>query len=289
MTIRIGHASLSENGSINGAKGDSTKKEVCIRNWYNKPWDYMAIHPDANVREKHAVAVEAACNNDNIGYGQGDRNTAYKEAKAVKYDIAKITNKCNCDCSSLQNLAAVASGAKNVTYGANGWTTSTMKSALKAAGYKIIQDSTILTNSAYCVRGAIYVKAGSHTICGLDNGSKYKTVLEKAGLETTSKNEIVSTVPQKSETPTAAIKIDSARSRDDSLAGKYTVTASYLHVRSGAGTNKKSLVVIPKGTIVRNYGFYTKTSSGTKWLYVEFSQNGAKFTGFCSEKYLTKK
>lgn len=200
MAIRIGHASISENGSINGVKGDSTKKEVCIRNWYSKPWDYMAIHPDANVREKHAAAVEAACNNDNIGYGQGDRNSANKEAKSVGYDIAKITNKCNCDCSALQNLAAVASGAKGVTYGSNGWTTRTMKSALKAAGYKIIEDATILGSSAYCVRGAMYVKAGSHTICGLDNGASYKTTLNKVGVTETAG----------SKTESSAVKIESA-------------------------------------------------------------------------------
>lgn len=190
MAIRIGHASLSENGTINGTKGDSTKKEVCTRNWYSKPWDYMAIHPDANVREKHAAAVEAACNNNNIGYGQADRNTAYNEAKAVSFDLSKIANKCNCDCSALQNLAAVASGAKGVTYGSNGWTTRSMKSALKAAGYKIIEDTGILASSTYCVRGAIYVKAGSHTVCGLDNGSNYKKTLEKAGLSITGSSEV---------------------------------------------------------------------------------------------------
>lgn len=208
MAIRIGHASISETGSINGAKGDSTKKEVCIRNWYKKPWDYMAIHPDANVREKHAAAVEAACNNDNLGYGQGDRNTAYKEAKTVGFNIAKIANKCNCDCSSLQNLAAVASGAKGVTYGANGWTTRTMKSALKAAGYKIIEDATILGNAEYCVRGAIYTKEGSHTICGLDNGTNYKTTLNKAGVTTTGSStvKIESTPTVKEKTCTVTLK-----------------------------------------------------------------------------------
>lgn len=182
MAVRFGHASISEKGTINGVKGDSTKKEVCVKTWYNGSWDFMAIHPDESVRTKHANAVEAACNNDNIGYGQGDRNTLNTEAKLVNYDLAKITNKCNCDCSSLQNVAAKASGANGVTYASNGWTTSTMKSKLKAAGYIIIEDKTYLTSSTYCVKGAIYVKAGKHTVCGLDNGSKYKNTLEKAGL-----------------------------------------------------------------------------------------------------------
>lgn len=104
MSIRIGHASISENGSVNGAKGDSTGKEVCVREWYAKPWDFVAIHPEAAVREKHAQAVEAACRNDNIGYGQGDRNTLNTLAKSVNYDLSKV-GKCNCDCSSFSPLA----------------------------------------------------------------------------------------------------------------------------------------------------------------------------------------
>ena len=181
MGVRIGHASISENGTVNGAKGDGTGKEVCVREWYSKPWDFMAIHPEAAVREKHAKAVETACANDNIGYGQGDRNTLNTLAKAVGDDLSKA-GMCNCDCSSLQNVAAVASGAAGVSYGGNGWTTSTMRAALQKAGYKIITARECLDNATYCVRGAIYVKAASHTVCGLDNGANCKKTLEKAGL-----------------------------------------------------------------------------------------------------------
>lgn len=181
MSVRIGHASISEKGTINGTKGDQTGGEVCIRTYYSKPWDYVAIHPDATVREKHAQAIEAACANDNIGYGQSDRNTLNTLAKAAGYNLSKV-GKCNCDCSSLQNVAAVASGASGATYGSNGWTTSTMKAALQKLGYKIIADATYLASEKYCVRGAIYVKASSHTVCALDNGAEYKKTLEKAGI-----------------------------------------------------------------------------------------------------------
>lgn len=184
MSVRIGHASISEKGTINGVKGDQTGGEVCTRTFYSKPWDYAAIHPDAIVREKHAQAVESACANDNIGYGQNDRNTLNTLAKAVGYDLSRV-GKCNCDCSSLQNVAAVASGA-GATYGSNGWTTSTMKAALQKLGYKIITDATYLANAKYCVRGAIYVRASSHTVCALDNGAEYKKTLEKAGISKTS-------------------------------------------------------------------------------------------------------
>ena len=181
MGVRIGHASISEKGTVNGIKGDQTQKEVCIRSWFSKPWDYMAIYPNPEVRERHAKAIEDACANDNIGYGQGDRNTLNTLAKAVEYDLTKV-GKCNCDCSSLQNVAAIVSGVPGVTYDSNGWTTATMKAALQKLGYKIITDAAYLKTEAYSVRGAIYVKASGHTVCGLDNGTCYKKTLEKAGL-----------------------------------------------------------------------------------------------------------
>ena len=73
---------------------------------------------------------------------------------------------------------------------------------------------------------------------------------------------------------------------DKSLAGTYVTTAN-LHMRNDAGTTNKSLVVIPKGTKVKNYGYYS-TSSGVKWMYVQVTLNGIQYTGFCSKRYLKK-
>lgn len=286
MSIRIGHASISENGTTSGKAGDQTGKEVCIREWYSKPWDYMAIHPDANVREKHAAAVEAACKNDNIGYnwfGESDRNSLYKLAKVANYDLSKV-GKCNCDCSSLQNVAAVASGS-GATYGSNGWTTSTMKAALKGLGYKIITSSAYLKDSAYCVRGAIYVKESSHTVCGLDNGSKASQTLSAAGISGRSSG---TGGTSGSSSSAAGKKVESAKSFDKTLAGAYKTKGS-LYLRAGAGKNKPDLVVMPDNTTVRNYGYYTLVD-GVKWLYVQAVVKGVTYTGFCSSntKYLTK-
>ena len=42
MAVTICHASIDEHGSAkNGAAGDQTKKEVCTRSWYSKPWGIM--------------------------------------------------------------------------------------------------------------------------------------------------------------------------------------------------------------------------------------------------------
>lgn len=276
MSVRIGHASISEKGTINGVKGDQTGGEVCIRSFYSKPWDYMAIHPDATVREKHAKAIEAACANDNIGYGQSDRNTLNTLAKAIGYDLSHV-GKCNCDCSSLQNVAAVASGASGATYGSNGWTTSTIKAALQKLGYKIITDSTYLSSAAYCVRGAIYVKVSSHTVCGLDNGTSYKKALEKVGISSGTTSTLAVDV--------LIAKLQPAQSKDSKLVGTYKTTTE-LNLRYGAGSDKyASIVIMPKGTKCQCYGYYTDVS-GEKWLYVVATINGKQYTGFASSKYL---
>lgn len=78
-----------------------------------------------------------------------------------------------------------------------------------------------------------------------------------------------------------------AKSFNRSVAGSYTVTASSLNVRNAAGVsvNNKVLVAIPKGTVVRCYGYYTNID-GVKWLYVQFTYKRVTYTGFCSSAYL---
>lgn len=249
MGIRVGHASISEQGTVNGAKGDSTGKEVCVRGWYSKPWDFMAVHPEESVREKHAEAVEAACANDSIGYGQGDRNTLNALAKAVGYDLSKV-GKCNCDCSSLQNVAAVASGASGVSYGSNGWTTATMKAALQKAGYRIIDGRQYLESAEYCVRGAIYVKVSSHTVCGLDNGAYFRETLAKAGLDADAK--VSGSIPGAAGMQTYTVKKDDTLSK---IASRYGTTSQKLAEYNGI----VNLGLIRAGQTIRIPGNGTRT------------------------------
>lgn len=79
---------------------------------------------------------------------------------------------------------------------------------------------------------------------------------------------------------------DTAQNYNKSLAGTY-ITTTDLNVRDGAGTSKKVLITIPKGTKVNNYGYYS-ISNGTKWLYIQFTYKNVLYTGFSSSKYLKK-
>ena len=81
---------------------------------------------------------------------------------------------------------------------------------------------------------------------------------------------------------------DYAQSFSIAIDGRYKVTAKGgLNLRHGAGTGKAVMCVMPYGTVVQNFGYYTY-SSGVSWLYITVTVNGVKYTGFCSKEYLAK-
>lgn len=86
--------------------------------------------------------------------------------------------------------------------------------------------------------------------------------------------------PQKKVEDYSKNEVDSARVFDKKLAKSYTTTAN-LYLRKGAGTAKGIINLMPKGSKVTNYGYYTDVN-GTKWLLVTYG----KYTGYCSKKYL---
>lgn len=172
MAVKIGHASIDENGKISGGTaGDQTRREVCTRTWYSKPWGFVLRCKDLNKAEKMAIACEQGCANDKIGYDQIQRNTLYTQAKNVNYDLSKIITACECDCSSFMTVCALAADIK-IVYGTNAPTTSTMKTVFSATGeFDILTDSKYLSSDSYLKRGDILVKSGSHTAMVLENGT----------------------------------------------------------------------------------------------------------------------
>lgn len=73
---------------------------------------------------------------------------------------------------------------------------------------------------------------------------------------------------------------------DTSLKGTYE-TSTDLYCRNDAGTNKKAICLIPKGTKVACYGFYN-VSGDTNWLLIDFIMDGVRYNGFSSIKYLKR-
>lgn len=129
------------------------------------------------------------------------------------------------------------------------------------------------------------------------NGDARKSALEKAGYNYSDIQKAVNTIlnggsisnVQQQVTQTAikeVTAVDYATSKSTSVASTYKTIAD-LYMRTGAGTNKKALVCMPKGTEVNCYGYYS-TVSGVKWLYIQTTIDGVKYTGFSSSKYLSK-
>lgn len=83
--------------------------------------------------------------------------------------------------------------------------------------------------------------------------------------------------------PVETIKVDPAKGGPYKLyAKKWTVTASALNMRRGAGTTKAVIKSLKKGEQVTCYGYYTQIGA-TTWLFV-VDKDGVR--GFCSKKYL---
>lgn len=327
MAVVIGHASIDERGKVNGGQaGDQTGKEVCTRNWYNKPWTVVFRPKNSNHAEKIAYTMEQACKNDNIGYDQYQRTTLYNLAKECNFDLSKITTKCETDCSALVSVCVNAAG---ITVSKDMYT-GNQEAVLKATNkFEILKDDKYLNTYTALKRGDILLGKG-HTAIVLFNTAVTPTPTTSS----TSKNEVVENKTYDGkEIGTAVAKVNiNIRSGSSTTYKSYGsiqkgtkvkvlsmlnngwfkivwtkcekgyaytyynngnyydytpkdtyVTTANLHLRKDAGTNSKSICVIPKGSKVVYTGDY-KTVDSIKWFKIMYNNK----TGYSSSKYLKK-
>lgn len=124
MATKIGSAAVDERGKYSGGKaGDQTGKEVRIKDFYvhSKGWVVLRAK-DITVAEKLAKAMTIACNNENIGYDQGNRLGAFNHG-------VETTVKTEADCSGL-----VRACIKYAGYEVGNFTTATERTVLLATG-----------------------------------------------------------------------------------------------------------------------------------------------------------
>ena len=178
MSIKCGWASQSENKTVNGKKGDQTKLEVKIGEYYNFGQNKVIRFKSVAKAKLGAKAMESICKNDNIGYGQKDRETLYNKCKKMKWDINKISKigLCNTDCSETCAVCI------NLAYGKelipSGVYTGNLASVCEKTGlFNILKDEKYYKNDNYLKIGDMPIKEGHHVIMALQNGSK---ISEKA-------------------------------------------------------------------------------------------------------------
>ncbi len=208
--------------------------------------------------------------------------------------------------TAVDNGSYTSFSSDSAGYGLAQWTYKTRKAALKAYAdsqtasignltmqldflYKELSESysSVLTT----LKNATSVLEASNAVLTkyekpADTSNSVKTKRASYGQKYYDSYASTTSTSTSSSKKTTVTATEAAMSRTDSLAGAYKATSN-LRVRNGAGTSKTTLVVIPKGTKVQNYGYYT-TASGVKWLYIQVTYNNVTYTGFCSGTYLTK-
>lgn len=243
--VKLGSSSKDEKGQYRGGQaGDQTGAEVYIQNWYDGSWHSVIRPKSAALAEKIASACEKACNNNNIGYDQYERNSLYREALKVNLDLSKITTPCECDCSSLVSTCCIAAGLSESIFfaGNNMRTTYNLIDACNKTGYFDVLTSSNYTRSKdYLKRGDILLSTG-HTVIVLSNGDKAGQMV------------VTQTV-----TETYRVKI----------------TASKLNVRSSPNVNSAIVTQVKAGevyTIIEEREGWGRLKSGAGWIALEYTQ-----------------
>lgn len=251
MAVKVGSARIDENGKTHGGKaGDQNGKEVSTQAWYRhkKGWRVLRCK-NADKAEKIARAMQAACDNANIGYDQYQRDTLYNLAKTVDFDPGRVKTPCETDCSALVRVCCAYAG---VMVG-NMRTTNEAKILLASGEFTELKGAKYTDQSAYLRRGDILVtRTQGHTVVVLSDGAKAgdspvdKPVDNSTGLKRGSKGEDVRKLQQRlielgyalprygadgdygSETVTAVKAFQRDRGlQADGIAGEATLAALY--------------------------------------------------------------
>ena len=179
-------ASISEKRTANGIKGDQTKKEVKIGNYYN-------FGQNEFLRPKDE---ELIAENNYIGYGQIDRNTAYSEFCKINWDINRIKEikvKCNIDCSELAlcavNFALGYAALPHTLYTGN---IKVVLLALKNKEKKHVFDCLKNLKEKDLKAGDLPLKAGHHIIVVIGSTDyRYKEKEKKAETKETKETKTI--------------------------------------------------------------------------------------------------
>lgn len=216
MAVRVGSARSSFGNTSPGDQAGG--KEVSTQDWYlhSKGW-YVYRARDPEEREKIALAMEKACENNDIGYSQPTRDMLWNDVKASGYDPSKTTKKVNTDCSALVRVCCAYAGIV-----LNDFITSTEGTRLLNSGkFDRLSDDKHCKRSDYLRRGDILcTRTKGHTVVVLTDGRKAEYPA------------ITPVQPTQPDAPNSAM---------------LTVTGATVNLRSGPGTQYSIVGVVRKG------------------------------------------
>ena len=240
MNIIIGHASRDENKKYSGGKsGDQDKFEVCTRSYYMHSKGWYLLRPKSVIHANAiAEAMLRACNNNNIGYDQGNR------LNIIKYGT-NSTVKTEADCSSLVRQCV----KEGTGIDAGNFTTVNEKNILFATG--LFEKPIAVTSTTIIYNGDILVtKTKGHTVIVV-SGNPRKSISS-----TTSTTNVSSTY-----TKTQFIKdVQSAiGTKVDGIVGNKTLNAL---VTVSKNKNNKHVSIKPLQKYLNMLGYECGTPDG---------------------------
>ena len=171
MTVYIGNAVGDEHGKARGGEpGNQTGKELRIQPWYKNSKGWRVFRPlSAEVAQKLADNMRAACNNPAIGYDQGQRNTLWKVAEPLGFDCSKVTTPCECDCSSLVRVCLAYAGIVLRDFN----TASEPERLINSGQFEELTDIEVTDTPDYLRTGDVLVTAvRGHAAIALNNGER---------------------------------------------------------------------------------------------------------------------
>ena len=211
MAVTIGSARSSFGNTKAGDQ--SGGKEVSTQSWYlhSKGW-YVYRAKDQATRKKIAEAMRKACDNNDIGYSQGTRDTLWNNVKNSGYDPSKTTKAVNTDCSALVRVCCAYAGIVMSDF-----ITSTLSTRLMATGKfeKLTSDKYCKSSDYLMVGDILCTRTKGHVVVVLTDGRK----AEYPAVD-----------------PTPSVETDS-----------YTVTGDSVNVRYGPSTSYSISKTVNKG------------------------------------------
>ncbi len=177
MAVRVGSARSDEYGGSGWdgrAKAGDQKNgnEVSAQDWYLHDKGWVVIRAkDATARKKIAYAMQRACDNNNIGYDQSQRDTAWDWCERNNnWDPGAINTPVETDCSSLVKLCCRYAGIVINGY----FYTANETQKLKETGkFELLTSNKYTKSSDYLLAGDILnTKTQGHTVIVLNDGPK---------------------------------------------------------------------------------------------------------------------
>lgn len=275
MGTLCGWASIDENGKATGGKkGDQTGREVRTGNWYNFGQTVVLRFKDRSKAKEAASVMKKLCNNNAVGYNQGNRTSLYTELEKVGWNPDALSTPCETDCSAMMSpvLRCVGINVSKNIYTGN------MVNAIMATGaFEKLTGSKYTASGDNLMIGDISVAERSHTIMALENGCNMQGASTSSGSATGSGSS--------GKNPTVPFRV----SKTATFIGY--VNTGALNVRKQPNPDAGRLVSYPqitKNTEVGVCGSAT-APNGALWYYIYIDGSKGKKYGYVNAKYISKK